>query len=255
MTTINQVFEYLKELVPLELQMSFDNAGFLVGHGDTAVSRIITALDITEDVINEAISEKAELIVSHHPVIFHPAKSVTDGDDTGVKILMLAENRIAAICMHTNLDIAEGGVNDILIDKLGAEKCGTLDESGCGRIGMMRMEMSFDAFLVYTKHVLNANGLRYYSAGKPVRKLAVMGGAGADAIRTASELGCDTYVTADIKYHEFQLAQSLGINIIDADHFCTEDPVIADITEKLSATFPEILVKKSAVHRQLVQFA
>lgn len=255
MTTVNQVFEFLNELAPLEKQMSFDNAGFLVGHGEAPVSRIITALDITDDVISEAVCEKAELIVSHHPVIFHPAKRITDDDVTGAKILALAENHIAAICMHTNLDVAEGGVNDILLNLLGAEYCGVLDEDGCGRIGFMRSEMLFDEFLQATKLVLSANGLRYYSADKNVRKLAVMGGAGADAIRTAAEQGCDTYVTSDIKYHEFQLAQSLGINIIDAGHFCTEDPVITDITEKLSAAFPEIIVKKSAVHHQLVQFA
>lgn len=255
MTTVNHVFEFLKELAPLELQMGFDNAGFLVGHADAPVTSIITALDITNDVITEAIEENANLIISHHPVIFHAAKRITDDDITGSKILRLAENHIAAICMHTNLDIAKGGVNDILIDLLGADCTAPLDDDCCGRIGTMRSEFSFDSFLVHCRNVLNASGLRYYCAGKAVRKLAVMGGSGADEIILAAKQGCDTYVTADIKYHEFQLAQDLGINLIDADHFCTEDPVISDLTVKLQTAFPDITVKKSNVHRQLVQFA
>lgn len=253
MSCVKDVFDCLCRIAPLHLQMDFDNAGFLVGRGEAEVKKVLLALDITDTVVNEAVSEGASLIVSHHPVIFHAIKSIRD-DHAGDKLLRLSENRIAAICMHTNLDIAPGGVNDVLIELLGAESETALDESLCGRVGNMRQEMSLESFLAHCKRALNANGLRYYSAGKPVRRLAVMGGAGSGSIEDAFNKGCDTYVTADIKYHEFQLAEELGINLIDADHFSTENPVMYMLRDKLKAELPELDVSISKLHRPVIEF-
>lgn len=108
MATVREIYQYLDGLAPFSLQMEFDNAGFLVGRGERAVSKILVSLDITEEVAEEAAELGAELIVSHHPVIFRPAKSVTDGDPDGRVLLALAEHRIAAICAHTNLDAVAG---------------------------------------------------------------------------------------------------------------------------------------------------
>ena len=121
MATVREIYQYLDGLAPFSLQMEFDNAGFLVGRGERAVSKILVSLDVTEEVAEEAAELGAELIVSHHPVIFRPAKSVTDGDPDGRVLLALAEHRIAAICAHTNLDKARGGVNDCLATALGLE--------------------------------------------------------------------------------------------------------------------------------------
>lgn len=255
MTRISDIYSFLCELAPLELQMSDDNAGFLLGHADTEVKRVIITLDITDNVIDEAIRERAELIVSHHPLIWNAPKKITDDNVTAKKILKLAENKIAAICMHTNLDVVPGGVNDVLINLLGADTIENLDAENCGRIGQMRKEMPFDDFVLYCKKALNANGIRYIKRNDTVRKLAVMGGSGAFAIKLAAQKGCDTYVTSDIKYHDFQLADDLGINLIDADHFCTENPVIPVINEKLCAEFPDIYFSVSKLHKQLIQFA
>lgn len=253
MTTVRDIFSFLEAEAPLELQMDFDNSGFLIGHADSQVRTVLLSLDVTDEVTEEAIQLGAELIVSHHPVIFHPVRSITDTRADSVKLLRLIENRIAVISMHTNLDIAEGGVNDVLIQKLGAETEGALDADGCGRVGHLREPMTFTDFLARCKQMLQVNGLRYVSAGKPVQHLAVMGGAGAGSIAQAAALGCDTYVTADIKYHDFLNARELGLNLIDADHFCTEDPVISDLLKRLSAAFPEIQFVKSKVHHQTVQ--
>ena len=119
MTNVQTVYDFLQEKAPFELQLGFDNAGFLVGRRDAAVSRILVSLDITEPVIQEAVERKAQLIVSHHPVIWGGAKSVTDQTPTGRKLLALAENHIAAICAHTNLDTVADGVNDALARRLG----------------------------------------------------------------------------------------------------------------------------------------
>lgn len=250
MTSVNDIFNFVCDLAPLGLQLDFDNSGLLFGRKDAAVSKALLSLDITPAVIEEAAGLGAELIISHHPLIFSALKTVTDN-----KLLTLAENRIAVISMHTNLDIAAGGVNDVLMSVLGAESAGSLDSFDCGRIGSLPQTMTMPAFLSLCKQRLNAGGLRYYDSGKPVKKLAVMGGSGGDSIEDAIRLGCDTYLTADIKYHQFLQAAELGINLIDGGHFCTENPVIPVLAAQLSARFdePEFIV--SSRHDRIIRFA
>ena len=253
MRTVQELYQYLCELAPTELQMGFDNAGFLIGRANSEVTRVLLALDITDDVVQEAVELNAQLIVSHHPVIFGSISRITDREG-GEKLLRLIENRIAAICMHTNLDIVNGGVNDVLIQTLGIDPIEALGADGCGRIGCMTASVPLSRFLSLCKEKLHAEGLRYYDAGKPVYKVAVMGGAGAEAIADAARAGCDTYVTADIKYHQFQQAAELGLNLIDADHFYTENPVIFDLADKLRCRFPELQIVVSRKHKALVSF-
>lgn len=230
--------------------MSFDNSGFLFGRESAAVTKALLALDVTSAVVDEAIEQGAELIISHHPLIFSPLKSVTDE-----KLLRLAQHQIGVISMHTNLDIAKGGVNDTLMAALGVRVLGGLDEDGCGRVGLLSEAMTMSEFLPFCKAVLKTAGLRYYDSGRPVSKLAVMGGSGGDSLETAYRLGCDTYLTADIKYHQFLEAQELGINLIDGDHFCTENLVIPALARRLGEALPEIEFKVSHQHHQVVCFA
>ena len=249
MRKAGEIYDYLKELAPLELQMDFDNSGFQLGRLDAEVNRALLALDVTEEVVGEAIELGAQLIISHHPLIFSKLRSIMD-----TKLLRLAENRIAVISMHTNLDIAAGGVNDVLITLLGARADGPLDPDNCGRVGELPEAQQFDSFLRFCKTTLDSKGLRYYDAGRPVKRLAVMGGSGGDYIGCAVEKGCDTYVTADIKYHQFLEAKELGINLIDGDHFCTENPVIPSLCEKLRHEFPDVCFTVSASHGQVISF-
>lgn len=248
-----EIFRFLCTLAPLELQMDFDNSGFLVGRRKAPVSKVLLALDITGEVIGEAIDKGAQLIISHHPVIFHRLASVSD-EGSDEYVLRMAEQGIAAICMHTNLDIADGGVNDVLIRLLGASCEGPLDKDGCGRIGSLPEPLSMEDFLARCKSRLHASGLRYFDAGQAVSRLAVLGGAGGDSLCEAAEKGCDTYVTADIRYHQFLDAARLGINLIDADHFCTENPVIPVLADKLAGEFPDLRFMVSQRHRALISF-
>lgn len=182
MATVREIYQYLDGLAPFSLQMEFDNAGFLVGRGERAVSKILVSLDITEEVAEEAAELGAELIVSHHPVIFRPAKSVTDGDPDGRVLLALAEHRIAAICAHTNLDSVAGGVNDALAQKLGLVQIEQLHQDGVdgsgrpygiGRVGSTTgAPMYAPAFAAFVKEALGANGVRYVDARRPVRRVA-----------------------------------------------------------------------------------
>ncbi|MBQ9687066.1 MAG: Nif3-like dinuclear metal center hexameric protein [Oscillospiraceae bacterium] len=255
MTKVRDIYAHLCQLAPLDLQMKFDNSGFQIGHEEDEVQRVLLALDVTDAVVEEAIACKAELIISHHPLLFHAPRSITDRDPETARILRLAEHRIAVISMHTNLDIAGGGVNDVLIRLLGAEPERVLDDDGCGRIGTLAKPMDLDSFLQLCREVLHVAGLRYAASGRPVHHLAVMGGSGGDSLETACALGCDTYVTADVKYHQFLRAQELGINLIDADHFCTENPVIYDLKDRLSEVFPSVRFDISSRHGPVIEFA
>ncbi len=253
MTTIQNVFDELCRMAPLELQMDFDNAGFQIGRGEREVRCVLLALDATDEVVREAEELGAQLIVTHHPLIFSPLRALTDLDPTQRRVLTLAEKRIGLISMHTNLDIAQGGVNDVLIRLLGAEPESCLDE-GCGRIGTLPEPMVLSDFLALCKERLRVPVLRYASGGKAVSKLAVMGGAGADSIENAVRAGCDTYVTADVKYHQFQRAAELGLTVIDADHFYTENPVIPALAGRLRERFPELAVHISKKHTDCIRF-
>lgn len=255
MTEVQDIFRTLCEAAPLELQMDFDNSGFLLGHRNEEVTKVLLALDVTDAVIDEAIREKAELIISHHPLIFHPLRSATDETPEGRRILKLIENRIAVISMHTNLDIANGGVNDVLMASLGIQTESALDQDSCGRIGVLDAKLSLQEFLARVKKALNCNGLRYADAGKGVYRVAVMGGSGADSIERAAALGSDTYVTADIKYHQFQRALDLGLNLIDADHFSTENPVMPELQHLLQTSYRDVQFLVSADHHPIIRFA
>ena len=254
MSTVKDIFNRLCELAPLELQLDFDNSGFLLGHGESTVKRALLTLDVTGEVVDEAIERDAQLIISHHPLIWEEMKSITDDEPGKAKLLRLIENRIAVISMHTNLDIVEGGVNDVLISLLGAGNEGVFDEEGCGRKGSFETPMQLDEFLAICKTRLNTAALRYYDSGRPVRQIAVLGGSGGSNLIGAWKSGCDTFVTADVKYSVFLLAKELGINLIDGDHFCTENPVIPALADKLRESFPKMEFLVSTRHGQTTRF-
>lgn len=253
MTIVSELEKYCTELAPWDLQMSFDNAGFLLGDRNASVNKVLLALDITDAVVQEAISCGAQCIISHHPVIFHPLSQLTKTPENR-KILCMIEHHIAAICLHTNLDIADGGVNDVLLSLFSAKKQDVLDTDRCGRIGILPEPLELQEFLQICKKVLHTGGIRYFDAGKQVSRIAVMGGAGGSSVKDAAEKGCDTYLTSDLKYHDFLLASEWGINLIDGDHFCTENPVIGMLKDRLSRAFPEVVFQISSTHKQIISF-
>lgn len=260
--TVREVFDFLQEKAPFQYQADFDNAGFLVGRRDAEVRKILVSLDITEEVADEADRWGAELIVSHHPVIFRPVKSITDETVTGRILMRLLECGVAAICAHTNLDAVAEGVNDALARALGLEDVGQLHQEGVdeqgrpygiGRIGNVKVQ-SFTEFSVFVKKALGANGVRCADGGRPVRKVAVGGGACADMMGDALALGCDTFVTADVKYNGFLDARALGLNLIDAGHFPTENVVCPVLEGWLKERFPDVEARRSAVHRESMTY-
>lgn len=262
MTTVQSIFNMLQEKAPFELQLGFDNAGFLVGHHDAPVERVLVALDITEQVAAEAKALGCQLIVSHHPVIWGGAKTITDQTVMGRKLLALVENNLAAICAHTNLDAVADGVNDALARRLGLSDIGQLKQDGVdgqgrpygiGRVGVVR-EQSLRDFALFVKRELGANGVRLVDGGKPVHKVAVGGGACADMMIDAMDHGCDTFVTSDVKYDGFLDAKAVGMNLIDAGHYPTENVVCPVLRDWLRAAFPELSVSISEVHHEVFTY-
>lgn len=258
MTTVKQVEELLFALAPRALAQEWDNVGLLVGKGDREVRRVLVALDITEAVVDEAVEGGFDLIVAHHPLIncsWVPVQAVRWEEHKGRLLMKLIENRIAAICMHTNLDSAQGGVNDALAAALGLEQIEQLCEDGLGRIGRLPEEMKAGEFALYVKERLCAAGVRYASfTDRPIRRVAVGGGSCGEFAALAATLGCDAFVTADIKYHDFQNAEVLGIHLYDAGHFPTEDVVCPVVMEKLTNAFPALEIVRSARHGDIIQF-
>lgn len=261
MATVKEIYDFLNIKAPFDSQLGFDNSGLLVGRGDRRVSRVLVALDITERVVQEAIQVGAELIVSHHPVIWEGAKTVTDATILGRKLLALIENGIAAICAHTNLDAAVGGVNDALAAKLelldvkllktyGQYQDGT--EYGIEKVGLYANgPVAVTEFAQFVKTALASNGVRYVDTGREVRFVAIGGGSCSSALKDVCAAGCDTFVTADVKYDTFLEAAALGINLIDAGHYPTENVVCPQVADWLKNEFSEIKVFVSKCHKEV----
>ncbi len=261
MAVVRNFYELIDRLAPFATQMDFDNAGFLVGRGDAEVKRVLVALDITREVVQEAAEAGCQLIVSHHPVIFHPVKSITDETAVGSVLLALAERRIAAICAHTNLDAAQGGVNDCLARalKLSGVELLTRDGTdakgrpyGIGRVGLAHAHgLSAADYAAFVKERLNAASVRFADGGRPIRTVAVGGGSCGSMLRDALAEGCDAFVTADVKYDQFLEAKALGLTLMDAGHFATENVVCRPLADALAARFPEVEVSVSEAHREV----
>ncbi|MBQ7331106.1 MAG: Nif3-like dinuclear metal center hexameric protein [Oscillospiraceae bacterium] len=253
MTTIQNILDFIETLAPRELKMDWDNVGLLCGSRNAPVDKILVALDPFEHVCKEAAQLGAQLVLTHHPLIFTAPKTVTDDTSIGRSIQLLCRHGISAINAHTNLDCAPGGVNDVLASALGLQNVETIGSENLLRAGFVE-ETSLDDFLGHVKASLGAPALRYVSGNKPVRKVAVGGGSCASSMTDALAAGCDTFVTSDIRYNQFWDAQDLHLNLIDAGHFYTENPVIPVLAEKLQAAFPEIQVIVSKKHADCMKF-
>lgn len=257
MPRAGEIERALFRLAPGAGAMDWDNVGLLVGDPVQPVSRCLVALDITEAVVDEAIESGCKLIVAHHPVMncrWLPVQTIREDTPQGHLLRRLIRHEICAICMHTNLDVAVGGVNDALAQKLELVDPGPLCENGLGRVGTLPQPMTLREFARFVSHQLGCNGLRYADAGKLVFRVGIGGGACGEFADDAAAAGCDTYVTADLSYHQFLDAAGKGINLLDAGHFPTEDPVCAKLITFLSEQFPDLNITKAASHREVIQY-
>lgn len=261
MATVKDIMNCVQSLAPTYMKESWDNVGLNCGRTDATVTKVLVALDPFEAVCHEAKEIGAQMLVTHHALLWKPG-FITDETVAGRNTLFLIENGIAHFNAHTNLDCAPGGVNDTLAATLGLQDIQVISPAGTdeqGRDwGLLRQgcvpSQPLETFMQAVKEKLNCQGVRYVSAGKPVHRVAVGGGACAGYILQAVQTGCDTFVTADVRYNQFWDAQDLGINLIDAGHYHTENPVCKVLANAISAAFPDIDVVISEKHTDSMNF-
>lgn len=238
--TVQEILQELKAFAPPELACSWDNVGLLVDAG-RPVDKVLTALDITADVVEEAAAAGCQLIVSHHPVIFDPIKRITAQD---VPALLLQKG-ISGICMHTNLDAAPDGVNDLLADTLGIAREGRRNfAENCGRIGSVAPTTTgaIAKFCADTLH----SGVKFVDSEKPVTCLAEVSGAGGSYLQEAIDEGADCLVTGEAAHHIALLAKEKGVGLVVAGHWGTEQGIADVLARRLCQAFPQLEVRHAA---------
>ncbi len=233
MVKAKDIYNFIDSFAPFETQMSFDNAGLIIGDENAVSDTVLVTLDVTADVIREAIKNNANIIVSHHPVIFHPIKSLASDSVP----FLCAKYNMTVISAHTNLDIAKGGVNDTLAELSGVI-AGENFPDDCMIIGHLRKPIPCRDFAKSLKNNLNISGLRYTDTGM-IQKIAVSCGAGGDNIFLAKKYGADGFITGEIKHHEIIYANDHHIAVFDLGHFNSENLIIPKLVKMLSEKFPD----------------
>ena len=239
----SEIFEYLTKLYPLELAMDWDNSGFLLGRSDKEVKNVLVVLDITNEVLEYAETKDIDLIVSHHPIIFSALKRVTDETLLGNYILKILKNDICVISMHTNFDIAKGGMADICSERLGLsntcvfERINVCDEEelGIGKIGDLKKDMSLDELIKLVKTKFDLSHVSVFgreNINSNIRRVAISPGSGKGMYKYAVKRA-DVLITGDITHHDGLDAANDGVCIIDATHYGLEHLFIEKVKSDL----------------------
>ena len=244
MADAGMILDALFEQMPKELAEGYYNVGLLAGSRNNTVTTVLCALDLNSRVVDEAIAAGAELIVTHHPILFRGRKNLCEDDPEGAMLVKLVRAGISLIAMHTNFDAAGNGVNDALAARLGLENV-TAHESGM-RIGDI-METTLASLAGDVENKLGGVVRRYGNAGDDVRRVAVMGGSGGDYAKIALENGADAFVTGEIGYHYALDMYDRGMGVLEAGHAATELPAVGLLAEKLKGLGVDICVHISAV--------
>ena len=237
MATVYELYSYLDKIISPELSCEWDNDGLMVCPDKFAeVKRVLLTLDITSEVVDYAESEGFDVIISHHPLIFRPMKNVSGDDAVSSKVISLIKNSITAMSFHTRLDALDGGVNDRLAELLGVEDIEVLpgDPDMIGRIGNLEVSADPEEFSLYVKDQLGARYVNLVNAQLEVSRVALCGGDGKELLAAAYRAGADTYITGTLSYNNMIDAAEFPMNVIEAGHFFTENPVLnflADLIE------------------------
>lgn len=240
---VNEIIDLLNEKLMLSNQESWDNSGLQIGDYNNEVEGIVLSLDLSEEVVDYAIKEKVNLIITHHPLLFSSIKCINLTTLQGRLISTLIKNNISVVSFHTSLDAALNGMTKELAKKLGVTEYSVLhqnyiDESnnifGFGGMGFVE-KSTIKKYANFVKENLNCDTIKVFSddLNKDVYKVAFCGGSGADFIEDAIKKLADVYVTSDIKYHDAQYALNNNLSIIDAGHFYTENVILDKLYEIL----------------------
>lgn len=238
--TCGDVLDFLQELAPSELAEEWDNTGLMAGGRKKKVNRILVCLDPTADALNKAAEIRADLLVTHHSLIFRGIKRVTDDDITGSRVYTAIRNNISVISAHTNLDHADSGVNAQLASVLGLSDTEVLG-NGPGRVGMLKERTDLGSFISKVKKALGISHVRVAgSAGSGIRKVAVFSGSFDDDLDVIKSSCADVVVTGELKHHTALDAREAGLCFVVASHFTTERPVVTYLASALADRFPSV---------------
>ncbi len=243
--TVAELYAFLNEKIPATLSCEWDNDGLMCCPDPTReVRRVLVALDITAAVVEEAVTEGYDAVISHHPLIFRPLRRVCACDPVAKKVIRLLSGGVSAMSFHTRLDAVTGGVNDVLAAKLGLTDLAVFGTDGeaIGRIGSLPAPTSAVAFAEQIKAVLGAEHVLLSDAGREVRRVAILGGSGSDDVGAAIAAGADTYVSGELGHHYLTDAPENAINLIAAGHFHTEAPVCERLKELILEADPTLSV-------------
>ena len=251
--TVKHISDFFEHWAPFSTQAEYDNSGLLLGSHSQTVSGILTCLDVTTDVVDEALKQNCNLIVAHHPLIFRKLSRINPDTPQGSLLYKLISNNIAVLAVHTNLDAAQNGVSFVLADRIGIQNAEFLTEhdtdgtTGFGVYGSLDQSYPVNDFLNRVCKALHTNAIRFSNdldAKATIRTVAVCGGSGVSLAKAARSAGADAYVTADIKYHEYF---DCGMLLVDAGHYETEMPIIQHMRDKLAHAFENTPIRSTTV--------
>lgn len=225
------IINFLEEKYPRSNAEDWDNVGLLVGNNKKEIKRVQLSIDATENAINYASDNDIDMIITHHPLIFKPLKSIVMSEVSGRKIIKLIENRINLYSMHTNLDSSKDGLNDYILELLEVKKYKIIDmnekdeTAGIGRIYSLEERVSISQYADFIKEKMKIKNVRIISSDikSEVKKIALINGSGMSYWRKIKSLGADLFVTGDISYHDALDAKESGLHLIDIGHFESEN--------------------------------
>lgn len=247
---VQHVLDAVWDMAPRELAEEWDNVGLLAGHPENEVAKVLCALDLTPAVVDEAIEMGAELIVTHHPILFRGRKNLREDDPEGAMLAKLVRNRISHIAMHTNFDNANPGVNDALAAALGLMNVIATEQYL--RVGDI-VPMTLNELTAMTAVELDAVVRTYGDKERMISRVAVLGGSGGDYYREAIANGAQVFITGEIGYHVAMSAIDEGLCILEAGHDCTErvaiKAMVDGLQKRLNALQYNVTVFESTAHR------
>ncbi len=235
MTTVKNIYDYINSVAPFDAQDDWDNSGHLVGDFRAQVKTCVMALDCTKAACAYAADVGADLLLTHHPVIFKGLKTLKKGD----AVYTLIENNVAAVSAHTNFDVAQGGINDNLAQLLGLLHTRHSERQPLLVIGELDTEMSIDDFAAFVADTLGSVALRYTDTEKPIRTVALGGGACEEFMYDAFA-EADVFVTGDMKYHPMLNAAEEGYTVVVAGHYETENVPFLMLKKQLEEVFTDV---------------
>mgnify|MGYP002623732272 CR=1 FL=1 len=258
---IKEIVDALERFAPLPLQDGFDNAGMQVGLTDADCAGALLCLDVTEEVLDEAIREGCNLVVSHHPLIFKGVKSITGSNYVERCVMKAIKHDITIFSAHTNLDNAVNGVNFKMAEKIGLKHVEVLEpradgwlNAGAGVVGELEVPEAEEAFLRRIKQTFEVGCLRHTAlTGRQIRRVALCGGAGAFLMPEAIKKGADAFITGEIKYHDY-FGRAEEILLAEIGHYESEQYTKEIFKKIISEQFPEVSVKMTTVNTNPIKY-